>query len=742
MNDTPERKKKRFSEAVSDFATKRRQRYVDILKGDPQRGKDLAKKMGAPSWGDAAFQGAQWYASHGFSDDTERAVRKGDGKSAEAVNHKRAEAANPLAFHLAGLSALAGTGYVTRNFLQQVGKDSGAESFDNFSRMFSTSPKETARRYEMLHGALAGAGGAEFDHDEDWGVGRVARTALGGAMGYNLAPASAHVVQEVANIPARLPGKMARPRIGAPRYRRLTVTPYDALQEARRRDEMEAATRGAPQARRDRAPPLESDAPYTRRLVDEAAVDSGSLTRDLETDVEMRRAVAAERDLEDAYVQDRRRSAMAADLIEGGEYNAYPKSVARGTTGPREQPIDELLRSRATGTLSDDELRTNVRSFMSGVLARDSSRIGQWSGLIFSAAKSDPRLLQAVREATAEYLATLERQTVPDRPKGRGKMSDAAYASRITARGSALDDAMADPELAKFLHFLQMGETKKAPGLVESARQSAEAQYPPPAPRSEAPDPLLPRLQAASKARLPEDRVPIREDDARALISAARDFTPPPFTGQTNPSLQTFRTEIEQGPLRANFFDPRQEIPKTTAQVTGAVSGPAAMGFEKTIGGPLTGMWEDEQHEPEPATEAPAYEALGSVPPPTPSQLAAPVARAAPAAASASPPPKQEGPVLKPRDINMPRTDDMSSATIVQTFQDTMRDYGIDPGPSDGVLGPLTQRGLRAFQGAMGLPETGRVDARTSKYLLRLKEGQLPPEIMADFEARLAEIRG
>ena len=53
----------------------------------------------------------------------------------------------------------------------------------------------------------------------------------------------------------------------------------------------------------------------------------------------------------------------------------------------------------------------------------------------------------------------------------------------------------------------------------------------------------------------------------------------------------------------------------------------------------------------------------------------------------------------------------------VKKVQEALKDKGNDPGPADGILGPQTQKALRAFQSKEGLKSTGRLDAETAKAL-------------------------
>ena len=54
----------------------------------------------------------------------------------------------------------------------------------------------------------------------------------------------------------------------------------------------------------------------------------------------------------------------------------------------------------------------------------------------------------------------------------------------------------------------------------------------------------------------------------------------------------------------------------------------------------------------------------------------------------------------------------------IRAVQQRLKGVGIDPGPSDGNLGPQTQEALRQYQRAQGLPQTGQLDEMTKERLL------------------------
>jgi hypothetical protein len=50
--------------------------------------------------------------------------------------------------------------------------------------------------------------------------------------------------------------------------------------------------------------------------------------------------------------------------------------------------------------------------------------------------------------------------------------------------------------------------------------------------------------------------------------------------------------------------------------------------------------------------------------------------------------------------------------------QASLKDAGVDPGPLDGILGPLTKAALRRYQASHGLPETAVLDEATRQSLM------------------------
>lgn len=53
----------------------------------------------------------------------------------------------------------------------------------------------------------------------------------------------------------------------------------------------------------------------------------------------------------------------------------------------------------------------------------------------------------------------------------------------------------------------------------------------------------------------------------------------------------------------------------------------------------------------------------------------------------------------------------------VKDIQIALREAGFRTGPIDGVIGPQTRRGVKAFQYHSNLPVTGKIDGRTLRQL-------------------------
>ena len=63
---------------------------------------------------------------------------------------------------------------------------------------------------------------------------------------------------------------------------------------------------------------------------------------------------------------------------------------------------------------------------------------------------------------------------------------------------------------------------------------------------------------------------------------------------------------------------------------------------------------------------------------------------------------------------------DTDSETIeanTSAIQMALKSHGLDPGPIDGVMGPVTRQAVSAFQETVGLPVTGQLDRQTFEAL-------------------------
>jgi hypothetical protein len=62
----------------------------------------------------------------------------------------------------------------------------------------------------------------------------------------------------------------------------------------------------------------------------------------------------------------------------------------------------------------------------------------------------------------------------------------------------------------------------------------------------------------------------------------------------------------------------------------------------------------------------------------------------------------------------------------VEGLQQALKRHGFQPGAADGIFGPKTERALKAFQQAAGLPPTGVADAQTMARLQQAPAPQKP----------------
>jgi hypothetical protein len=63
---------------------------------------------------------------------------------------------------------------------------------------------------------------------------------------------------------------------------------------------------------------------------------------------------------------------------------------------------------------------------------------------------------------------------------------------------------------------------------------------------------------------------------------------------------------------------------------------------------------------------------------------------------------------------------DTDSETIeanTSAIQMALKSHGLDPGPIDGAMGPVTRQAVSAFQETVGLPVTGQLDRQTFEAL-------------------------
>lgn len=209
-----------------------------------KRSGELYKTTGVASFLQGAVQGA----SHGFSDDIERAMAdkergsvRGDPDSTladkylaktgerRAVNHVLAKASNPMVYNAGQLAGAGAAGLATRGLFKAAGgamkgkaaiekaaeleraamrvaqadrAREAAAATAKFEKRAETaarvgnaglpSNRTQAKVFDTAHGAALGYGGLDVEKDEDAaGLDRVMRAAAGGGIGYAFAPTMA-----------------------------------------------------------------------------------------------------------------------------------------------------------------------------------------------------------------------------------------------------------------------------------------------------------------------------------------------------------------------------------------------------------------------------------------------------------------------------------------------------------------------------------------------------------------------
>jgi peptidoglycan hydrolase-like protein with peptidoglycan-binding domain len=93
------------------------------------------------------------------------------------------------------------------------------------------------------------------------------------------------------------------------------------------------------------------------------------------------------------------------------------------------------------------------------------------------------------------------------------------------------------------------------------------------------------------------------------------------------------------------------------------------------------------------------------------SAAVAALAAVSPTVLSAQSPPQNQT-TRAAADVNMDAVPTLG-AEGVRKVQQALQKRGIDPGPIDGIFGPLTKEAVRTFQGRYGMKPTGDVDNQT-----------------------------
>ncbi len=336
-----------------------------------------------------------------------------------------------------------------------------------------------------------------------------------------------------------------------------------------------------------------------------------------------------------------------------------------------------------------------VNDMMEAVARQDAPALNSWISTVQQAARRDPAITPRVQRAVAKQLAINERSN------------------------PALNDT---PFMRELLHGLGMAgnKAKGTANVLEAARAGPREQY-----RSD-------RYSQALERRRGQPQMRARH--AAAMRDALEKYQAPAYPG---PALAARGPALHlRGDDRADFLMPwdfYREGRVNNAQVNaaGALSGPIAMMGEKAYTEAFTppGEWREPGRPAPPVIEGEFQEktpATAAAPPPGLLQQLAP-------------PPPPGNPVLEaaqqapaqPQQAPM----DLRSA---QQLLAGVAGLPLERFGADGRMGPETQAALVAFQQAAQVPVTGQLDELTARRLAQLRDGALPPAMIAQIRAALS----
>lgn len=296
-------------QALDDYLKFRSGKWEKALKTDRGAAEKKLESLGGASLLETIGTGLMHGASHGMTDDLERAAG-GGGKLAKAYEkatgkkvaggHVRAQASNPAAFAVSQAAGALGTGALLRvavpawargraGKVREAGRLTGggmkkgyAERADRIENTLANygirSPRTRALALDAAHGAAWGYGGADVREDEEAiSTERLMRTAGGAALSAIAAPVAVSGGAAIANLPIAWGGRRmgSKKMLEPPGVTRRTPEgrPRDAIEIARAKDESLARAQdpnGVGIIRRDQARPLESASPNIRKLADQA----------------------------------------------------------------------------------------------------------------------------------------------------------------------------------------------------------------------------------------------------------------------------------------------------------------------------------------------------------------------------------------------------------------------------------------------------------------------------------------
>lgn len=462
---------------------------------------------------------------------------------------------------------------------------------------------------------------------------------------------------------------------------------------------------------RDKAPPLQSDRKNVQQLAD-LAIEP--IARDKIHEARVAERSMASRAILDQYPPPRRvelprnaprgRQGDLFDDAPGAEDLAQSRMAAGGRPDPmgdaREaQLVREAMRREALDARAQAARPVREPDFvdqmMEAFTRQDRPALDSWVSTLQAAARKDPTIMDRVRNRVAAQLANNER----------------------------IDPSLNNTEaMREFINALGMGgnKLKGVPNVLDAARGPARA-----ANNSD-------RYQDALK-RLGNKGDRVRPRHAEALRREMEAFRPGAYTGPWDPRMG--KPLVLRGDDQARFIAPwdfyrKGKVTNADVTATGLFSGPLALMADAGVrSAEHKPDWRDRP--PPPVIEG-QYEEVRR-------EEASPAQPKGPGLIEKLAPATEQNAVLKAIETQDARATAPVGVKEAQRILAQVAEIPLERFGADGRMGPETQTAISRFQKAARIPVTGMLDELTTRRLAQLRDNMLPPEMVAEIRAGLAE---